>query len=107
MFPPIGEHRQTSEVRWMTRWAYRMAIWGALAMACADAMAANRENPPRYRRGSYAEYIVRPRNGKPSVRQVYNGYTSHFPPPPFLYYGYPHGKDASGLGFNDALSPGF
>jgi hypothetical protein len=91
----------------MKRWALRMMICGALAMTCADAVAGKGDYGPRYRRGSYAEYIVRPRHGQPSVRQVYNGYTSYFPPPPFLYYGYPHGKPASGLGFNDALSPGF
>jgi hypothetical protein len=32
------------------------------------------------------------------VRQVYSGYSSNLPPPAFLYYGYPHSGDDTGIG---------
>ncbi len=91
----------------MRPWALGAVLLATILIASSDAKAGNRNGPRRYARGSYAEYIVRNRNGQQSVRQVYNGYTNRFPPPAFLYYGYPHGKDAMGFGFNDALSPGF
>ena len=40
------------------------------------------------------------RNGQTVTRKAYPGYQSHFPPPAWLYYGYPHSGD--GL-----VSPGF
>jgi hypothetical protein len=58
----------------------------------------HRRNPQRFQRGSWVEYIVVPRDGKPAVRQVYSGYSSRFPRPAFLYYGYPHSGDDTGIG---------
>jgi hypothetical protein len=61
--------------------------------------AIHRRYPPRYSRGTYAEYVIRKqKNGEPTVRQVYSGYSSNFPPPAFLYYGYPHSGDGTGIG---------
>jgi len=65
----------------------------------SEAQAFERRYPPRYTRGSYAEYRIVPRNGQPTVRKVYNGYTSQFPVPSLFFYGYPHSYDATGIGF--------
>ena len=75
-----------------------LGIVACLSTAAADA--AQRRNPPRWERGTYFPTIVQQRNGQVVTRQVYPGYKSHFPPPAWLYYGYPHSGD--GL-----VSPGF
>lgn len=73
-------------------------VFAALCML-AEARAADRRYPPRYQRGSYAEYLARKKpDGKVEVRQVYSGYANRFPPPAFLYYGYPHSGDETGIG---------
>jgi hypothetical protein len=73
--------------------AFVTLIWSS------EAQAFERRYPPRYTRGSYAEYKIVPRNGQPTVRKVYNGYTSQFPVPSLFFYGYPHSYDATGIGF--------
>jgi hypothetical protein len=71
---------------------------GVLAMSW-QAAKAERPHPRRYERGSYAQYIIKKRPGKQAtVSQVYNGYASRFQPPAFLYYGYPHSGDETGIG---------
>jgi len=56
--------------------------------------------PPRYKRESVSQYYAyKTRAGQIRVRQVYAGYREHFPPPAFLYYGYPHSGDDTGPGF--------
>jgi len=37
--------------------------------------------------------------GYPAYRYTYRGASDGFPPPAWLYYGYPHSGDGSGLGF--------
>jgi hypothetical protein len=69
----------------------------AIEASRAGAAAAERA-PRRYERGSYSQYIVRKRQGQPVVSQVYNGYAQRYQPPAFLYYGYPHSGDGSGIG---------
>ena len=44
-------------------------------------------------------YVYRDRYGNVQVREVYPGYAEHFPPPAYLYYGYPKSGYYSGLGF--------
>jgi len=44
-------------------------------------------------------YVFRDKNGQVHVRKVYPGYANQFPPPAYLYYGYPHSGDDTGLGF--------
>ena len=84
----------------MSRWAR-----GLLMIVCAslslvtEAQAAQRKYPPRYRYSSYYKHIAVPRDGQMTSRYVYRGYESGFPPPAFLYYGYPHSGDDGG-GFN-------
>jgi hypothetical protein len=71
------------------------------ALTASDAWAAGRKvqaQPRRYERGSYGQYIVKKRQGQPVVSQVYSGYGNGFPPPAFLYYGYPHSGDMTGIG---------
>lgn len=59
------------------------------------------EYPPRYKRGSMSQwYVYRDRDGHVHTRKVYPGYAEHFPPPAYLYYGYPHSGDDTGPGFN-------
>jgi hypothetical protein len=78
---------------------------GLLLFACAtlvsafEAEAAQRRYPPRYTRGSFVEYRTIVRNGQPQVQKTYNGYSAQFPTPAFLFYGYPHSYDATGIGF--------
>lgn len=55
--------------------------------------------PPRFIRGSYAEYVIIRQKDRPvRVKKVYTGYSAHFPPPAMLYYGYPHSGDDTGIG---------
>lgn len=84
----------------MMRWTLVFAAVACATLAFAsEARAGQRRYPPRYTRGSYADYVVKmQKNGEPTVRQVYSGYTSNFPPPAFLYYGYPHSGDGTGIG---------
>jgi hypothetical protein len=71
---------------------------GSMLSALTESRAGERRYPPRYQRGSYAEYLVRKKDGQANVRQVYSGYANRFPPPAFLYYGYPHSGDGTGIG---------
>jgi hypothetical protein len=78
--------------------AVLLLFWCAVSSCLTQARAGDRRYPPRYQRGSYADYIVRKKDGKTEVRQVYSGYANRFPPPAFLYYGYPHSGDGTGIG---------
>jgi hypothetical protein len=84
----------------MKRWMLGLVLLSCFAQTClSDARAFERRDPPRRKRGSYAEYIIiRQKDSPPRVRQVYTGYSAFFPPPAFLYYGYPHSGDDSGIG---------
>lgn len=80
-----------------------LLVWSAMA-ACSipsEAAPAPRRYSPRYTRGTYFPTIVKQqRNGQVTTQQVYPGYKDGFPPPAWLYYGYPHSGDGS-------LSPGW
>ncbi len=93
----------------MKRWTLRLLLLGCAVAACAadlqagewlDRMRRERaQYPPRYTHGSVAQnYVYRDRNGQVKVRQVYVGYADHFPPPAYLYYGYPKSGYYTGLG---------
>jgi len=87
----------------MKRWTVAALLgWSVLAAcsASSDAAPAARRYPPRYTRGTYFPTIVKQRNGQLTTEQVYPGYKNGFPPPAWLYYGYPHSGDGS-------LSPGW
>ena len=87
----------------MSRWTVAaLLVWSALAACCvpSEAAPAPRRYPPRYTRGTYFPTIVKSRNGQVTTETVYPGYKNGFPPPAWLYYGYPHSGDGS-------LSPGF
>lgn len=80
-----------------------LLLWSAIAACSVSSAAAPaaRRNPPRFTRGTYFPTIVKQqRNGQVTTQQVYPGYKNGFPPPAWLYYGYPHSGDGS-------LSPGF
>ena len=78
-----------------------VVVCGMLGTLSTEVQAAPRRYPPRYERGTYFPTIVqKQRNGQVTTRQVYPGYKNGFPPPAWLYYGYPHSGD--GL-----VSPGF
>jgi len=67
-----------------------------------EVQGAERREPRRFQRSTFAEYIVRPKSiSNPNPRLVYRGYTSQgFPPPAMFYYGYPHSGDGTyGPGF--------
>ena len=75
----------------MKRWALGLLLFASvLSVSSTTAQAGRRNYPPRYRHSSYSETLVRTRHGHVTVRQVYPGYANGFPPPAFLYYGYPH-----------------
>jgi hypothetical protein len=84
----------------VNRWKLCLATLACIVIAGADAAKAYKTRPTkRYYRGSYAEYIVRKKkDGQTTVRQTYPGYSAGFPPPAFLYYGYPHSGDGTGIG---------
>ena len=85
----------------MRRWTIGLAALACIAVSdLPTAQAFNRRStaPPRYTRGSYAETLVRKTDGVVTTRQVYSGYSNRFPPPAFLYYGYPHSGDGTGIG---------
>jgi hypothetical protein len=54
--------------------------------------------PRRFARGSYTQYVPHVRRGEPVVSKAYNGYRQGYPAPAFLYYGYPHSGDGTGIG---------
>jgi hypothetical protein len=84
----------------MKRWALGLLLFLCAVSACAfDAQAAQRRYPPRYTRGSWVEYRTVVRQGQPQVQKTYNGYSAKYPTPAFLFYGYPHSYDATGIGF--------
>ena len=84
----------------MKCWAAGLLVFSCAIAACAlEAQAGPRRYPPRYTRGSYVEYRPIVRNGQPQVQKTYNGATNKFPTPAFLFYGYPHSYDATGIGF--------
>jgi hypothetical protein len=77
-----------------------LLVFGFVISASASAVEKiDRRYPPRFQRGSFAEYKIVPRNGCVTVRQVYSGYTNGFPVPAAFFYGYPHSNDATGIGF--------
>ncbi|MGD9724220.1 MAG: hypothetical protein AB7O59_23860 [Pirellulales bacterium] len=84
----------------MLRWTLGLIVSaGLLHSLVCDAQGAERRNPPRVKRGSYLEYrVIRKKDAPPEVRRVYSGYSANFPPPAFLYYGYPHSGDDTGIG---------
>jgi hypothetical protein len=71
----------------------------AILAGSADVQAAKPKPAKHYHRGSFAEYILVPRQNQTTVRQVYSGYSSHLPPPAVLYYGYPWAEKSYGPGF--------
>src|SRR5262245_32022122 len=84
-------------MRSMRRWMLSLVIL-ASTVAAREANAGGRNYPRRYERGTYSQYVLKKRHGQPVVSQTYNGYDRGFPPPAFLYYGYPHSGDMTGIG---------
>jgi hypothetical protein len=96
----------------MKRWTVALLLVCAGLAICAvgsQAGEASRRNPnrqrvqypPRYTRASMSQwYVYKNRQGQVKVRQTYPGYAEHFPPPAYLYYGYPHSGDFTGLGID-------
>ena len=82
----------------MHRWFLSLLAFGFVLAASSDARAIDRKYPRRYERGTYSQYVVKKRQGQSLVSQTYNGYDRGFPPPAFLYYGYPHSGDMTGIG---------
>jgi len=96
----------------MKRWAVGLVMLCAIETASiADSQAAQpkqtrqrtpvtESTPRRYSRASMSQvYVYKNRAGQVKTREVYPGYREHFPPPAYLFYGYPHSGDYSGLGF--------
>jgi hypothetical protein len=93
----------------MKLWAVGLIVFSCAVLACTESQAIERasrhqrqriEYPPRYTRGSMSQwYKYQDRDGNIRYRQVYPGYSEHFPPPAYLYYGYPKSGDDTGLGF--------
>jgi hypothetical protein len=70
-----------------------------ILMTAGQAQAKKKDYPPRYTRGSYAEkLVIRRPNGQVDVRTVWSGYSNGWPRPAWLYYGYPHSGDDTGIG---------
>ncbi len=84
----------------MKCWTLALVLILSATMASADeARSSSRRTRPKRTRGSYAEYIIIRKPDQPTrVRQVYSGYSAWFPPPAYLYYGYPHSGDDTGIG---------
>ena len=71
----------------------------AFLMAASEAQARKKDTPPRFTRGSYVEkLVIRRPNGQTDVRTVWSGYSNGWPRPAWLYYGYPHSGDDTGIG---------
>jgi hypothetical protein len=57
--------------------------------------------PPRYTRDSMSQlYVYKNRQGQVKTRVTYPGYAEGFPPPAYLYYGYPKSGDYTGMGID-------
>lgn len=51
------------------------------------------------RPSSFGVYLYYPQDGGQPRRYTYPGYKNGFPPPAFLYYGYPQNGSTTGIGF--------
>jgi hypothetical protein len=87
-----------------------LVICSGLAFCAADLQAGEffkrnptrNQYPPRYTRASMSQtYVFKNRQGQPvKTVQSYPGYGQHFPPPAYLFYGYPHSGDFTGMGMD-------
>jgi|GEM_PF-4275911 len=76
-----------------------------LALAILGCLAAGAHATPPQKRpwvnrdvspSRYGVYVKTIRNGKPAYRYTYPGYEAGFPPPAWLYYGYPQSGHSYG-----------
>ena len=71
---------------------------GVIALA-SQAEAATAIGPYKKTKSRYETIVVIRKNGNVTYRQTYPGYINGFPPPAFLYYGYPQSGHTHGVGF--------
>ena len=69
------------------------------ATAASEASAASRQRPQKKTRSGYEAIVIVRKNNHVSYRTTYPGYINGFPPPAFLYYGYPQSGFSHGVGF--------
>jgi hypothetical protein len=82
----------------MKRFAAIFALAIATASTTEAAVPAHHRPLPRTRSGYEATIIVR-KNNHVTYRTTYPGKINGFPPPAFLYYGYPQSGFSYGVGF--------
>jgi hypothetical protein len=79
----------------MQRWGVILVLLATVALGSAMASAA----PPRRSPSGYAVRVTYHYRGRTVTRITYPGYVQGFPPPAFLYYGYPQSGFSYGVGF--------
>jgi hypothetical protein len=69
------------------------------ATATQEASAAPRQRPVKRTRSGYEAIVIVRKPSGVTYRTTYPGYINGFPPPAFLYYGYPQSGFSYGVGF--------
>lgn len=93
----------------MKRWTISLATLAVIWLSAPLASAVENNNtkshfcpnarPIRSRLESVGVWVKTNGPGYPAYRYTYRGASDGFPPPAWLYYGYPHSGDGSGIGF--------
>jgi hypothetical protein len=88
--------------RWTVTLATLVAMWSSTTPAHAEQKTRtcpNMRPPLRSRIESVGVWVKTNGPGYPAYRYTYRGAKDGFPPPAWLFYGYPHSGDETGLGF--------
>lgn len=95
----------------MKRWLLTGVVLAAMAAPSARAaepvmateqcqpQQAGQRMPPGFGRSQYGVRVIYSGPGYQKSRYTYPGYVNGFPPPAFLYYGYPNSGFSYGTGF--------
>ena len=74
-------------------------LFCASATVAQEASAAPRQRPVKRTRSGYEAIVAVRKSTGVTYRTTYPGYVNGFPPPAFLYYGYPQSGFSYGVGF--------
>jgi hypothetical protein len=85
----------------MKRFLVATMLVASIALATAPLHAAGPKPPPGFGKSQYGVRVTYHSPGYVKYRYTYPGYINGFPPPAFMYYGYPQ----SGAGSNPGLMP--
>ena len=82
----------------MRRFTFPAALCLA-ALIAQDCQAVPPQRPLKRTKSGYEATVIVRKNNRVTYRTTYPGYINGFPPPAFLYYGYPQSGFSYGVGF--------